>query len=61
MNVYKTHPAPYRKRRFPVSGMATSSTVGGEVPTPLLTASGKKLELPLPSAGCWEGGGVGRQ
>ena len=39
-----------------VSGMATS-TIAGKIPTPILTASGKKLVLPLPIAGEGSGGG----
>ena len=40
-----------------VSGMATSSTAGHKVPMPVLTASGKKLAPPLPSAQEGLGGG----
>ena len=64
LKAYKQHSKAHEKKRplvkkwWPsVSGTATSTTAGCEVPTPVLTASVKKLLLRLPSAGEGSGGG----
>ena len=61
---YKQHSKPHKKMctlvkmwQPSVSGMATLTTGGQEVPMPVLTASGKKLALPLPFAGEGSEGG----